>query len=207
MISIGGYELDVRKARFRTFLAIQQYRSDIQGASEPEEQGRLICECIALVLSIPIDIVSSAPWKEVALAYVAIVTENIPTRELAFLKVTGKDEKLPWDYSGREWFALAHMFAKHYGWTLDYTANLEVDDALKLVQEMLVADQLQREWEWDLSEKSTAYDPSTKKSKHIELPRPSWMVVVPEPPKKVKIHRGLIPKGLVIKLDGSDATY
>lgn len=207
MISIGGSEYTVTKARFRKFIILQQLQESIEKNDEPLERADLICQYVALGLDIQKDIVLRERWKEVALAYVAIMTANILTTDLIFMKsrVAG-EEDLPWDYPGRDWYAFAHIFAKEYGWTIDYTADLEVEDALKLLQEILVSGQMEREWQWDLSEKSVGYDPTTKKSRHIDLPKPNWMIIAPKPPKMVKIHKGLIPQGLVIKLDGSHAT-
>lgn len=113
-----------------------------------------------------------------------------------------KNEDVPWDYEGRTWYVWANLLAETYGWDLEYVANLEIEDAVSLVQEVFVNRQLEKEWEWDLSEKSVSYNEKTKTAKHIPLQRPSWMRVRAKPPKKVKILKSMMPVGNIIDISG-----
>ena len=91
-----------------------------------------------------------------------------------------------------------HLFAKAYGWSSEYIANLEIEDGVALLQEIIVDNQLQREWEWGMNEMAYPYNQMTKKSEFKPLDRPSWMQKKYEAPKKIKIPIHLIPLGNVI---------
>lgn len=207
MAIINGIDYPIHKAKFKQYLYLQSIQEKIEKTDQAKIQGHLICTCVSSLLSIDLDIVLQAPWKEVAIAYADILTANILELQLPFMKFRSakKAEPLPWEYPDRDWHSYAHLFAKQYGWTLEYIAELSVEDALKLLQEILVDDQLKKEWEWDLSEKSSGYDEAAKKAKHIDLPRPDWMVVIPPPPKKIKMKRSFLPMGVILKPDGSHA--
>lgn len=116
----------------------------------------------------------------------------------------GSKEDMPWDYPGRSWFAWAHRFANFYGWSLDYIAGLDVDVAIKLLQEMLVQDQLEKEWEWGLSERAFPYNSSTKKYEYKPLSRPAWMYPEMKSKKKriIQIPKSMMPVGNIVKRNG-----
>jgi len=69
---------------------------------------------------------------------------------------------------------------------------------------MLVDDQLEKEWEWSLSELAYSYNSSTKKSEFKELPRPDWMDGKEiEEIKLIKIPKSMMPVGQVVRMDGT----
>lgn len=110
--------------------------------------------------------------------------------------------KMPWLYIGREWYFWKHIFTHWYNWSEDYIANLEIEEAFALMQEICTQEQLEKEWQYALSEKSMVYNASTKKSTFHPLPRPNWMI--PSQPKKgpMKLPKKLIPVGEILDPSG-----
>jgi hypothetical protein len=118
-----------------------------------------------------------------------------------------KDEKESWDYSGRTWYIWSHMLASNYGWTLDTISAMEFEDAISLMQEIMINEQLNREWQWGLSEIAYSYNSTSKESKLRKLPRPDWMeVTLVKPITKVMIPKNMMPVGGIVRMDGSHET-
>jgi len=103
-----------------------------------------------------------------------------------------------WDYPERNWHLYSHLLAKTYGWELEYISCLQVEEALAKIQEIIVDDQLSREFEYGLSEVAYHYDKHSKTSKFVPLPRPHWMRTKIQPIKKSLIPKALLPMGVVI---------
>lgn len=209
---LDDIEYQILRVKFRKFIALDEIQNQIIKATETQDDSlsSLLCSYVSVALSCPRELLDDLPWKDVVSTYLDIVLKNVFVIDLPFLKRTTKKEireAEPWEYPGRAWYAYSHMMAKEYGWTLEYIGELEVEDAFRLLQEIVVDAQLLREWQWDISEKSTGYDEATKKARHIELPRPDWMRPIPLPPKKVKIPMSYMPVGNVIRPDGSHVEY
>ena len=85
---------------------------------------------------------------------------------------------------------------------MEYIAEIDIDDAIALAQELAVEDQLEREWVWGLSDKSVVYDKKGKNPKFQELPRPDWMgrTVVRET-KGETFPTDVLPVGLIYTWD------
>lgn len=140
-----------------------------------------------------------APWEFVCdlfnrISGIVKLDENIP---LLKSFSSDDDDDSPWEYPGRNWYFWAHTIAKEYGWSLEYIAELDVNDAIKLLQEILVSTQLEKEWSWGVSDKSSGYDSSTKTSRFIPLRRPNWMQKISPVPEVIKIHRDFLPVGII----------
>lgn len=106
-------------------------------------------------------------------------------------------KKEDWDYDGRAWHLYSHILADAYGWSLEYIANLLPEEALAKVQEILVDEQLRKEFEWSTTEVAYKYDKGSKKSYLQRLDRPYYMHPKMVAPKKSKMPRYLIPIGAV----------
>ena len=204
-IALGGNTVSINRARFKSWIELEEIREDIFKAverSDVDEIADFILLYLSTALNIDIDQIVDLPWKEVATAYSISVLINHNVRLLPFMKFSKKqleDERDVWDYDGRLWYSYANKIAEKYHWTLDYIAELEVDDAFAMIQEILVSDQISKEWEWLLSDKSVGYDEATKKSRYIEFPRPDWMKPIPKPPKKEKIPKFMLPVGNIVR--------
>ena len=141
-----------------------------------------------------------ADWLLIAKAFYVCVSLS-PKLELPITAPTDeKSKEEPWHYQNRTWNLYSHMLAKSYGWTMEYIANLPVLDALAHIQEILVDEQLEREFIYDLSEVAYSYDQRSKTSKHVPLPRPYWMrpkVKGIQEIKTFKIPASALPMGNV----------
>jgi len=107
-------------------------------------------------------------------------------------------EDVAWNYAGRAWYLYAHMLSSKYGWSLEYTSNLKLDDALPAIQEILLEEQLEKEFQWTMSERSSYYDDKSKTSKANPLPRPDWMNRHIDPKKELKVTQipvDMLPMG------------
>jgi hypothetical protein len=116
-------------------------------------------------------------------------------------------EEESWDYEGRTWYLYAHMLASEFGWSLDEIAELDVDDAFALLQEILISSQLEKEWQWSMSDKSYGKDKNTGEWRYFNLPRPPWMEDKPKEPKKIMIPKSLLPVGNVITYKGENVIH
>ena len=146
------------------------------------------------------------PWYYTVSVFAECSLVNQPTTEIPLLKAKEKGEDVPWDYIGRDWYWWVNLFAHNYGWKSEDVAKLDIDDAVALLQEIQVDEQMEKEWRYGLSELAYEYVPSTKKSKFRPLPRPDWMMVTkenykPKTPKKVKILASMMPMGNIVNLD------
>lgn len=192
------------RLKFRDWLRLDDVKKRTDQAAKAGEWQKipdLICEFITLC-----GYEVNDSWFEVMKSYSQATLENQPTYEFPIFKSKEKGKRQPWEYEGRSWYFWLNLFAKAYGWTAEVVADLDIDDAIALYQEVLVDDQAQKEWEYSLSEIAYPFDKTTKKSNYKPLGRPDWMALydkVPnQPSKTVKIPKSAMPVGVVISLDG-----
>lgn len=143
-------------------------------------------------------------WLDASKLYSEVISANLPTKKFPILTSKEKGQEMPWEYEGRSWYFWLNLFSKNYGWDKETIAALDIDEAIGLYQELTIEEQLEKEWEWGLSEVSYQYNPSTKKSVFQKLPRPDWMLGIvgkPKPVKKVRILASMMPQGNIISLD------
>lgn len=205
-ITLFDTTYSVSRCKFKRWLELEQLRDKIQvhlKSHSIEDATECIFLYICGSIDIEIDKLRVGNWPDIAMAFMQLMSLNEPSFIPAYMRFVEqqKERKELWDYDDRAWFVYAHLFAKEYGWTLDYSAELDIDDALKMIQEIMIAEQSRKEWEWMCSQNSVGYDSSTKQSKVIELPRPAWMRPAPAMPKKVKILKAHMPMGMIIKYD------
>jgi hypothetical protein len=108
-------------------------------------------------------------------------------------------ETLTWDYPNRSWWSLCRLLTKEFGWSVEYVENLDVATAMHIIQEVLIEEQLDKEWQWLLSERAVKYNEGTKKYEPNPLPRPNWMRPIPKQPKKIMIRKDMMPVGIIIR--------
>lgn len=139
------------------------------------------------------------PWWKCLLAFNAVVFQNAPRISIPLIVESDgkKAKKDSWDYEGRSWHMYSHILARNYGWSLEYIAQLEVDEALSKIQEILTDDQLHHEFLWAMSEMSYSFDSHTKTGKFNPLTRPYWMLPKVVLPKKTKLLKASMPVGNV----------
>lgn len=201
------YTLD--RVGLKKWIELEDIRYNIRKAAESgntDELASQLCLHVSVAFCIPYEDVEKLDWDEVAYAFQIGTLACVPKNDYAILKSKSKDEKeISWDYPGRTFYLWANMLARAYGWTLDYIAELDFDAAIALMQEILVDQQTEKEWQWMLSEIAYPYNPTKKVSEFKALPRPSWMSEkrIVAPVKNVKILKSMLPVGAVVKMDGT----
>lgn len=205
-IQIGKKEYLISRLKLREWLKLEDNRIRIKEATESKDiEG--FSESVYSYISVAVDItreeLDNLPWYNAINIFDAIQGMNNPKYEFPLLESKTKSQKVKWDYEERTWYIWSNNLASHYGWSLEYIAELEIDDAIGLLQEILVNDQLEKEWQWGLSELAYSYNTITKKSEFKELPRPDWMDGKElKELKPTKILKSMMPVGQVMTLEG-----
>ena len=209
-ILLGENKYSLDHIGLRKWLELEEIRENILEAAENGNIDNLalsLCSYISAALGIS-DNLLELPWFETAEAFNLIAVFCIPKYNFAILSPRPEEDevKSSWDYEERTWYLWSHVLASAYGWTLEYIADIDFNDALALIQEITIDEQLKKEWEWGLSELAYPYNESTKKSQFHPLPRPHWMkeTVIVKPIKKVRIPKSMLPVGIVRKLGRGD---
>jgi len=197
-VVLGDKEYNADRAKLKRWLQLEGIREQIARAADREDGSGFVAQIysyLSVALSVD-DNFSQLPWFEVINAYITLIRLNSPKLDLPLLHATSEGERVPWEYEGRTWYAWAKIFSGAFGWSLEYIADLDIDDAIALLQEIKADEQTQREWEWLLTEIS--YD---KHGKHKELPRPYWMrgVIIPDNTKPTKIKKSMLPVGNIVR--------
>jgi hypothetical protein len=141
-------------------------------------------------------------WENGLNQFITLQQKLSLKHEFAFLQPSDKPviQKEVWDYDGRDFYAWSHILANAYGWTLDTIGEMDVDDALAMIQEAMVESYHKRDWEWRRTEIAYSYDKVTKSSRYVDLPKPDWMKQK-KLDKVVKVTammpKSMIPVGLV----------
>lgn len=110
----------------------------------------------------------------------------------------------PWEYEGRRVAVWIHMIGKTYGWSRAEILELEPEDAAIYIQEILLSEQFEKEWEYGISGAGNRFDKRTGKSRFIPLTRPHWMVRH-KMLSPVRLPSSVLPVGRVIDLGGGGA--
>lgn len=185
----------VSKAKLKRWFELEDIRRKIQLATG---QGKNVSELICSYLSVAICDLNwlKLPWTDIIEDYALALNIHRPEKNHKIFLSKEQSKALTDDGS---WYSWANLFANKFGWSLEYIAELDIDDAISLIQEILYSDQLEKEWEWGLSEKSVSYDKASGKGKFVPLKRPDWMVPteIQKPAKSVKILKSMLPVGVV----------
>ena len=206
-IRIGKKEYLISRLKLREWLKLEDNRIRIKEAIESkdiEDFAETVYSYISIAVGVSREELDSLPWYETVNILNLAQNVNSPKLEFALLNSKTKAQTVKWDYEGRTWYIWANNLADTYGWSLEDIAELDVDDAIGLLQEIIISDQLEREWEWSLSEIAYSYNSSTKKSEFKELPRPDWMKEQREEIKPVRMPKFLMPVGKVVGRDGKE---
>lgn len=188
----------------KVWLDLENIRGKIGEAVDPWDAGKLsesICSYVSTALSIEVE---ELPWMEVAIALRKIDQTCAIEYDFPFLRVQIDDKKETWDYEGRTWYIWLHMLASEFGWTAEYIADLDVDMAFALAQEIAVRNQLEKEFQWATSEV-----PYQTKDGFKPLERPRWMLYSTDRPEdnKIKIRKEFMPVGIIKKWNDRDVEF
>jgi len=193
----------ISRVKFRDWLTLEDIRSQVKEAADQGENDKvssLLCSYLSAALCH--GNWGKLPWEDVLNEYAFAVNLHTPSRDFRIFSVDAK--KKAFRINDSSWYSWSSVLAVAYGWDLKYIAELDIDDAISLIQEVLYDEQLQKEWEWTLSEKSVSYD-ERGEGKFNPLDRPQWMrerreeKVIDVP--KVKIRADMIPPGIIIRWD------
>lgn len=208
--TLGDVEYTVAKLGLRQWLELEEINKKIIEAMKGKsmlEASSLICSYLSVITKLDEETLKTFFWLEIADAYITILLSCIPTTDFPLLHGTTKEETpISWDYEGRTWYMWSHLLMSKYGWTLKDTEDLYFNDGIAYIQEILIEEQLDKEWQWSLSEIAYSYNQITHKSEFKALPRPSWMVGMNkiEPPKVARLPVSMLPQGLVMKWEQNE---
>lgn len=197
----------IHRVKFGKWTKLEDLREQLARAAEghADDFPQKMFAYLSAALDEKEEEIAKLSWIDCVAIFLAVQSRNLPNSTLpiiAAIKDTkGKPEKLAWDYPGRLWWYYTHLIAKAYGWTLEYVAELEIDDGLSLIQEILTDNQLEREFLWGMSEIAYPYDKATKKSRFTPLPKPYWMLPTTQEIKTYKIPMRFVPQGVVIDVE------
>lgn len=189
--------------RFGRWVRLEEQKNKILRAVEEssDEFPNHLFNFLSTALYLPSHYFRRADWTKIVLALYKAITKLSYKTELALFepsKENKKDDIVSWNYDGRAWHLYAHMLATQYGWSLEYISNLRLPVVLPLIQEILLEDQLTKEFQWTMSERSSYYDDKSKTSKLNPLPRPDWMNKHIDPKKELRVTQipvGMMPMG------------
>lgn len=200
--------LQAKPLGFRKWIEQENLKSQLIEEAESEAFPDKVFAYLSASLSIPIKSLEKKSWENTVQSLLKESAKFSPDRKLPMLKDAPKDSsKVEWDYDGRTWNYYSHLLAHAYGWTLEYIANLGVDEALAHLQEILTDEHLDREFLYGLSEIAYPFNKSTKKSHFKPMTRPYWMRVSVKPIQKTRMRRSLLPVGEGIDLSGMPDEY
>lgn len=193
--------------RFRLWIILEGKKERIVAAVEKEQSD---------FPDLLLDFISTAAWglspklfehadwlKIVELFYVCL--SKSPRVDIPL--TASNNEKIkedPWNYEGRTFPLYAHLLAQAYGWSLREISQLQVEQALSMIQEIMVDKQLDREFYYGLSEIAYPYNKNTKQSIFKPLDRPYWMRPTLNPQKDIPrftIPMEMMPMGAVVIKD------
>lgn len=190
---------------FRKWIELENKKTDMLQATEDESFPERVYSYLSVALGIPIKKLEKQDWQSTVLSLIDVHKRFSPDASLPILRHTQHKEATPvdWDYPQRTWAFYSHLLAKAYGWTLEYIAEMDVNDALSRLQEIMTDEQLDREFVYGLSEIAYPYNKNTKKSEFKPMKRPYWMLpTAPTTIKKIKIKRSMLPQGRIIDASG-----
>lgn len=205
-LTAGPFEV----LRLGDFFTLYKYKEDLREATRLKDKAAFkaaLSSILNLQVKSGYDLISLA---NALLDTVIILNKNVIKAKAAFLKVKPpkqgeKVEVYSWEYDGRQLAIWINDFASVYGWNLEQILNLPVNLAVYLYQEILVNKQINKEWEFNLTELAYPYNDNTKKNEHKPLNRPDWMKQSNEADGVIRVtmlRKDMLPYGVVIDVSG-----
>lgn len=211
-INIQGTELELVRLKLQGWTKLESLKAELDTATSKNDFNLIFNVMVKFievaVLPTPSMVEwDKLPWYEFLDVYNRVIHLNRPRLDFSILRGNGEksDKKLPWEYEGRAWYFWLNLFCKNYGWSIDTVANLDIDDAIGLYQELEIGEHMEKEWQWGLSEVAYTYEKSTNKSKLVPMKRPQWMLpLVPKELPVVRMRRDMLPMGNVIDVQAEE---
>jgi len=208
LIHLCNEEISIERATLKQWIFLDDIKSKTYKSTSRDNVVKYIHLYLSSFLHISEEKLLSCEWFDIALIYYNCLDLNTPNIDFPIFKKTNKDNKddtLLWNYEGRTWYIWCHELASKYGWSIEYIANMDVDDAIALMQEIIIEKQLDKEWDWVRSENAYVYNENTKKSDFKPLDRPEWMQEHKKHKESatVKYKASMIPLGNVIRFNAN----
>jgi hypothetical protein len=204
-MEINNTQIEIKRSKLKQWLILQDIQDEMLDNLKQKDYNHFVDKlCQYLEQATGQTFWKELFWIDTVLIYYQIIEINRITKKLPILQprqIVPDKGTMPWDYAGRSWYIWANLLAKTYGWSIEYIEQMEVEDALALVEEISVDLQLDREWEWQRSEVAYGTDEQTKKVKFNALSRPDWMKEPIKIPQKTKILKSFMPVGNIIFLE------
>jgi hypothetical protein len=197
-----------KSPRFRKWIELENLKQEIIKATDGGNFPEKLLEFLSVALwGLDKKYFEQANWMLIVQSFYGCISLS-PKVELPITTPTSEEHKdEDWNYPQRTWNLYSHMLAKNYGWDLEYISQLDVFEALAHIQEIIIDDQLNREFHYGLSEAAYSYDQRTKTSKYNPLPRPHWMRKKIQPIKKFLIPAYMMPVGVINMSDALPDEY
>lgn len=212
-VSLNGKTYSLKQSKLREWIHLESVRTKVLEHSERREHKAFsdaLCLYVSVYMGVDKEEILAVPWWEAIMVFLECVNFNQPKIDLPIFKSRyEKQKKIPWDYEKRDWYIWVDNLASNYGWTVNQIAELELDDAFALAQEIATREQLEMEWEWTRTEVAYPYNAQSKKHHFKPLKRPFWMLGTDpgKPVEKTKIPKSMLPVGNIIgdkSKDGED---
>lgn len=192
---------------FRKWLELENLKSKFVEAAEKSNFPERVYAYLSAALDIPVNKLRKDGWENTVLSLMKSIS-SYPLKQIPILVDAPKEKKEEdWSYEGRTWFYYSHLISSAYGWTLEYIASLDPNEALSYLQEILTSEYLQKEFAYGLSEIAYPYNASSKKSEYKPMTRPYWMRLKKKEIRKTRMKRDLLPIGVGLDVSGLPKEY
>jgi hypothetical protein len=198
----------IERATLYRWLQLEEIKERIFLAAEQRDKQELVDNFFDyLSTATNNDEWQDEPWIDVYHTFIEVERLNAPTKPFPILIRSDKEDENGWTYRGRLWYYWLNRLASVYGWGVEQIKNLDIDDAIGLLQEILLDEQRERDFLWSASEIAYKYNPQTKKSTLQKLNRPEWMKNTKKykEPKKTNIRKDFMPLGMVMRWEPDNA--
>ncbi len=202
-VVLAGQEVVIERARFGRhiqMLRLAKTFMDELGAGSATQAANACQEYLCLATNDE-PLLAAATGVELLAAARQLILMNDWRAVAAWLdpaRNKATSSPLPaYHYQDRFWSTWVHTIASRYGWSRDEIFALWPEEAAYYMPEIQVSEFAEREDERALSEVSYKYDKSSKLSRFVPSPKPSWMVDQTLPPTQ-RIPRANMPVGVVI---------
>lgn len=199
-VLLGGRVAFIARARLGLHLRLarlaEQVGDDLGRRDVTAAAGSIRAYCHQAGCSL-----DEATGVEILAAYTRLAAMNGLRWLLPFMKASAPPGTPPaYDYPGRVYAWWVHKLASRYGWTRPEIEVLWPEEAACYLQEIFVAEYDEADERRSLSEMAYSYNKQTKKATFKPLPRPNWMVVRVDKPRRIR--RDMMPVGVIIDLSG-----
>ena len=213
IVSLGGQEYEISRARLGKYLLLQEAAGNLTKAGEAAAQGgggKAVIKGFLAYFNVNIpelteQQITTSSWMEIFTAMGEIAILNNFEIDFAIIKFQSRGGlPAPWEYPERMRHFWIHFLAYAYKWSKEEIENIWPEEAFAYLQEIMAHEQSEREFAHSLSEIAYQYDSGSKKSRYKPLQRPAWMIARDPKTLIVKLPKELVPVGHIVYPKGHD---